>query len=99
MTEFKMPYSEIEERFTLSEIVIMAWSSQEQLLKIEKPKKETEQSIPTYKNKDGEEEPDPSKMTGKQAYSFFSQMGMHFPIVHRSKPVEEKLSEEIQREL
>lgn len=40
MQEFKMPYRELRERFTISEIAIMSWSSKEQMLRLERPRKE-----------------------------------------------------------
>jgi hypothetical protein len=95
MQEFKMPLSEIEEKFTLSEMAIMSWSSQEHMAGLEKrsvnrptrtkesnTKQNKTESLPEhFYNEEGEI--DLRRVTGKEAYRFLSSQGIKIPIIKR----------------
>jgi hypothetical protein len=97
MQEFKMSLSEIEDKFTKSEMAMMSYSSREQVLNLEKNSKTTkkkrnkfteeveeeqEQDLsPNFYNEEGEI--DLRKVTGKEAYRFLSSQGIKIPIVQR----------------
>lgn len=96
MQEFKMSLSEIEAKFTKSEMAIMSWSSQEQTLNLEKKTKNTKKNNfkkPSNIEKDDEDLPshfyneegeiDLRKVTGKEAHRFLSRMGIKIPIIRK----------------
>jgi hypothetical protein len=92
MQEFKMPLSEIEDKFTLSEMAVMSWSSQEQMANLEKKtdrptirtknKRQNKEGLPEhFYNESGEI--DLRRVTGKEAYKFLSAQGIKIPIIQR----------------
>lgn len=91
-----MPLHEIRDKFTLSEIVITSWRSQEMSYNMSKsttPSKtrQTEDveehnerlgELPsTFYNEEGEL--DLRKVPGPVAYKFFQNMGIQLPIIQR----------------
>lgn len=93
---FAMSKRELEAKFTKSEIVFLAWRSQEVSFKLDQGMETSKSSAKNIKysgqvpsdlpdeffNEKGEI--DLRGVTGEQAYNFFSNQGIHLPIMHGS---------------
>jgi hypothetical protein len=104
MAEFKVPFHELENRFTTSEIAIMSWKSMEDLDSL---RKKTDNKAPDqqdvyrmFEETTGVQVGKPNtevadidlrKMKGKDVLRFFSSQGLHFMpnMVTRGKGTQE----------
>lgn len=85
---FGMPIRELEEKFTLSELTITAWRSQEIAAKFEielneddKTTKKRPKTKKKFVNKEGEL--DLSLATGPEAVQAFRSIGLVFPVIKK----------------
>jgi hypothetical protein len=94
---FGMSKRELDAKFTKSELFILAWRSQEQSWKLEESMHKNGNQSPAkghhhvegtpaglpdkFFNKEGEV--DLRQVTGREAYKYFSAMGLKFPIMTR----------------
>lgn len=85
MDAMKMTWAEIEEKYTRSELGIIAWRSQEQVAQMDRPTKEPpnrrrgEVSVNAEVVSKGNEDRQPGQMTEAEALEYFGGLGISFP--------------------